>query len=441
MSEKKFCHDCGFAMDIDAKTCPECGFDMTEPAKEPAQKPAPAAETANVGAPNGSVIGAGARANVTGGVHTNTNTNTQVNTNTNTNTVNKTQNILQNQRTTNANIQTSNVDNSSVVNNTTIVMDGGKKEPEFCEVCGVPFDGKHARCPKCGKMICFDCKVKGKNRCVECEKKAVNDYRLAFQQLLLTTGGNLGTAGRQMMNQKARELEVEDVKATIEKELMEEYKPSVKAEQPVVAASAPQAVPQAATKAADQSKGGVVDNREPLRPKSNKSGGGAKWLILVLLLAGVGGYFALSGGKGQQTTDNGQQTTENRQQPSPAAAPQQQPAKAVQQPVAAPAPAPAAAPTPAPAPAPKPAAKPVPAAQPATPKTDANYEAGMAAYNDGDGLEAIKKFNASGSAQANYMLGVIYEKGCGNVAANAMMARKYYKKAAQQGSEEAKAKL
>ena len=440
MSEKKFCPDCGFAMDIDAKTCPECGFDMTEPAKEPAQELAPAAETANVGAPNGSVIGAGARANVTGGVHTNTNTNTQVNTNTNTNTVNKTQNILQNQRTTNANIQTSNVDNSSVVNNTTIVMDGGKKEPEFCEVCGVPFDGKHARCPKCGKMICFDCKVKGKNRCVECEKKAVNDYRLAFQQLLLTTGGNLGTAGRQMMNQKARELEVEDVKATIEKELMEEYKPSVKAEQPVVAASAPQAAPQAATKDADQSKSGVVDNREPLRPKSNKSGGGgAKWLILVLLLAGVGGYFALSGGKGQQTTDNGQQTTENRQQPSPAAAPQQQPAKAVQQPTAAP--APAAAPTSAPAPAAKPAAKPVPAAQPATPKTDANYEAGMAAYNDGDGLEAIKKFNASGSAQANYMLGVIYEKGCGNVAANAMMARKYYKKAAQQGSEEAKAKL
>ena len=440
MSEKKFCHECGYAMDIDAKTCPECGFDMTEPAKEPSQEPALAVEPANVGVPNGSVIGAGARANVTGGVHTNTNTNTQVNTNTNTNTVNKTQNILQNQRTTNANIQTSNVDNSSVVNNTTIVMDGGKKEPEFCEVCGVPFDGKHARCPKCGKMICFDCKVKGKNRCVECEKKAVNDYRLAFQQLLLTTGGNLGTAGRQMMNQKARELEVEDVKATIEKELMEEYKPAVKAEQPVVAASAPQTAPQAATKAADQSKGGVVDNREPLRPKSSKSGGGgAKWLILVLLLAGVGGYFALSGGKGQQTTDNGQQTTENRQQPSPAAAPQQQPTKAVQQPTAAP--APTAAPTSAPAPAAKPAAKPVPAAQPATPKTDANYEAGMAAYNDGDGLEAIKKFNASGSAQANYMLGVIYEKGCGNVAANAMMARKYYKKAAQQGSEEAKAKL
>ena len=433
MSEKKFCPECGYAMDINAKTCPECGCDMTEPAKEPAQELAPAAETANVGTPNGSVIGAGARANVTGGVHTNTNTNTQVNTNTNTNTntINKTQNVLQNQRTTNANIQTSNVDNSSVVNNTTIVMDGGKKEPEFCEVCGVPFDGKHARCPKCGKMICFDCKVKGKNRCVECEKKAVNDYRLAFQQLLLTTGGNLGTAGRQMMNQKARELEVEDVKATIEKELMEEYKPAVKAEQPVVTAGAPQQA--AAAKPVEQSKGGVVDNREPLRPKSNKSsGGGVKWLILVILLAGVG-YLVLSGGDKSEV-----KVPAATEQP---AAPKATPAPQKQQPAA-------AAPAPAPAPqkqstqtAQQPAPKPVQAAQPAAPKPDANYEAGMAAYNDGDGLGAISKFKASGSAKANYMLGLIYEKGCGNVAANAMMARKYYKEAAKLGSEEAKAKL
>ena len=425
MSEKKFCHECGYAMDINEKTCPECGLDMTEPAKESAPAE-PVALAANIGAPNDSVIGAGARANVTGGVHTNTNTNTQVNTNT----TNRTQNILQNQRTTNANIQTSNVDNSSVVNNTTIVMDGGKKEPEFCEVCGVPFEGKHARCPKCGKMICFDCKVKGKNRCVECEKKAVNDYRLAFQQLLLTTGGNLGTAGRQMMNQKARELEVEDVKATIEKELMEEYKPVVKAEQPVVAAAAPQTTQQAA-KPAEQSKGGVVDNREPLRPKSNKSGGGAKWLILVLLLAGVGGYLALSGDKSETKQPV---ATEQPAAPKKEAAPKQQTATPVQQPEAAPVPAPA----PAAKPAAQPAAKP---AQPVAPKTDANYEAGMVAYNNGDGLEAVKKFNASGSAQANYMLGTIYEKGCGNVAANAMMARKYYKKAAQQGSAEAKAKL
>jgi outer membrane biosynthesis protein TonB len=283
-------------------------------------------------------------------------------------------------------------------------------------------------------MICFDCKVKGKNRCVECEKKAVNDYRLAFQQLLLTTGGNLGTAGRQMMNQKARELEVEDVKAAIEKELMEEYKPTVKAEQPAVAASVPQAAQQApATKAAEQSKGGVVDNREPLRPKSSKRGGGAKWFILLLLLAGVGGYFALSGDDKSEVVEP-VATEQPVAAPKATPAPQQQPAKAAQEPEATP------APVATPAPAAKPV-QPVQKAQPATPKTDADYEAGMAAYKDGDGLEAIKRFNASGSAQANYMLGVIYEKGCGNVTANAMMARKYYKKAAQQGHEEAKAKL
>lgn len=48
-------------------------------------------------------------------------------------------------------------------------------------------------------------------------KKSINEYRLAFQQLLLTTNNNIGIAGRQMMDQKARELDVEDVKADIEK--------------------------------------------------------------------------------------------------------------------------------------------------------------------------------------------------------------------------------
>ena len=79
--------------------------------------------------------------------------------------------------------------------------------------------------------------------------------------------------------------------------------------------------------------------------------------------------------------------------------------------------------------------------QEAAPRTDANYEAGMKAYNDGDGLEAVRKFQASGSAEANYMLGVIYETGCGSVAANPMKARSFFKKAAAQGSAEAKAKL
>ncbi len=73
--------------------------------------------------------------------------------------------------------------------------------------------------------------------------------------------------------------------------------------------------------------------------------------------------------------------------------------------------------------------------------SDSNYENGMKAFKSKDGLEAIKYFKSSGSAESNYMLGVIYEQGCGNVAANAMMARKYFKTAAKMGSEAAKAKL
>ena len=368
------------------------------------------------------MIGAGSRANIMGSVNTTSTDMSQTTTNN------------MSQTTTNNNIQTSSVDNSSVVNNTTIVMEG-KKTPEFCEVCGSPFEGKHARCPKCGKLICFDCKVKGKNRCVECEKKAVNEYRMAFQQLLLTTNGNIGTAGRQMMNQKARDLDVENVKASIEKELMEEYKPVARAEQPTVIPNTTKVTNTAASEPAATAKGGVVDNRTPLRPKNNNGGGSSKWLILLVLIAvGAGAYFML--GKGD--TPKEQVATEAvTEQPAAPAAPSK--------PAAQPAPQPAAQPVAQPAPqqttvsAPK--AQPAQAAKPAEPKRDTNYEAGMAAYNKGEGLEAISKFKASGSAEANYMLGVIYEKGCGNVAANAMMARSFFKKAANQGHAEAKAKL
>lgn len=75
------------------------------------------------------------------------------------------------------------------------------------------------------------------------------------------------------------------------------------------------------------------------------------------------------------------------------------------------------------------------------PAVDANYEAGMKAYNEGDGLEAVRKFQDSGTPQSLYMLGVIYEKGCGGVESNAMKARSFFKKAAAQGSADAKAKL
>ena len=407
-------------MDIEERFCPECGAEVDVPETKETANAAPAA---NGGAAEPAVIGAGSRANIMGSVNTTSTDMSQTTTNN------------MSQTTTNTNIQTSSVDNSSVVNNTTIVMEG-KKTPEFCEVCGSPFEGKHARCPKCGKLICFDCKVKGKNRCVECEKKAVNEYRMAFQQLLLTTNGNIGAAGRQMMNQKARDLDVENVKASIEKELMEEYKPVARAEQPTVIPNTTKVTSTTATEPAATAKGGVVDNRTPLRPKSNSGGGSSKWLILLVLIAvGAGAYFML--GKGDTPKEQTATETVAEQPAAPAAS---------NKPAATPVAQPAPQPTPQPAPQPAttvsaPKAQPAQAAKPAEPKRDTNYEAGMAAYNKGEGLEAISKFKASGSAEANYMLGVIYEKGCGNVAANAMMARSFFKKAANQGHAEAKAKL
>lgn len=433
MSKTKFCDECGYAMDINETRCPECGAEVKNPvANEPAvpspgREPvalSPGRKTTDDGAADAAAVGIGKNANIMGSVNTTTSNTSHTNTNVQTN----------NQ--TNTNVQTSNVDNSSVVNNTTIVMEG-KKTPEFCEVCGSPFEEKHARCPKCGKMICFDCKVKGKNRCVECEKKAVNEYRMTFQQLLLTTNGNIGAAGRQMMNQKARDLEVEEVKAAIEKELMEEYKPTTRAEQPTVAPNASKATSTAATESAT-AKGGVVDNRAPLRPTgtAKKSGGGSsKWLVLIVLLAvGAGAYFLL--GKGDATEAPVPEETVTEQPAAPAASQATSPSKPTATTVTQPTPQPQSAPA-VTAPAPKPAT----AAKPAAPQRDVNYEAGMAAYNQNDGLEAISKFKASGSAEANYMLGVIYEKGCGNVAANAMMARSFFKKAANQGHAGAKAKL
>lgn len=408
MSKTKFCSECGYSMDIGERLCPECGAEVENPAAATpvAKEPVGSVSSAGSEAPEARVFGTGSRNNISGSVNTST-------TNTNTSHMN-------------TNIQTSSVDNSSVVNNTTIVMEG-KKTPEFCEVCGSPFEGKHARCPRCGKMICFDCKVKGKNRCVECEKKAVNEYRMAFQQLLLTTNGNIGAAGRQMMNQKARDLDVEDVKAGIEKELMEEYGPAPRAEQPTVVPNKAKAMGAAGSSTSVGSKGDVFVSLPPA-----KGGGGLKWLVLVVLIAvGAGVFFLLGRGGSSEEQTVAPEVVEqpvapvtSPAKPAPTAAPTSQPTPKAQ-------PTPAATPDP----------KPVQAAKPAAPKRDANYDAGMAAYNKGDGLEAISKFKASGSAEANYMLGVIYEKGCGNVGANAMMARSFYKKAANQGHAEAKAKL
>lgn len=38
---------------------------------------------------------------------------------------------------------------------------------------------------------------------------------------------------------------------------------------------------------------------------------------------------------------------------------------------------------------------------------------GMTAFDNGKGLDAVRLFKKSGSAKSYYMLGLIYENGCG----------------------------
>lgn len=390
MSKEIFCPECGEKMAAEERFCQNCGAEFI------------ADETKNKKIVETPVVGAGARANIMGGVHQASTTNTNVN--------------------------SSSVDNSSTVNhNTTYVMNEKKKE--FCEVCGNPLEEKHAKCPKCGKEICMDCKVKGKARCVECEKKAVNEYRLAFQQLQLTTNGNIGVTGRQMMDQKARELDVEDVKASIEKELIELYKPQNRAVQPDVV---PNATVVENVETLNGAKGiGTLDGRTAIKPKTQGSGN-KTWLVIVILVVAVGAYFLLNkeseklpdSTKTEETTVTQPEKVET-QQTEPI---QKAEVKSIQ--------------------VKQESEPPVVSEQPSKSepvvvevKKDANYDAGMKDYEAGNGLEAINAFKSSGSAKAYYMLGLIYENGCGNVGKNAMMARKNFKKAAQMGSEEAKAKL
>lgn len=403
MSTERFCPECGTKIAENERFCPDCGADLDDGTTS--QK---SADTQ--GNP---VIGAGARTNVTGGITTNSSSNS----------ISRTTNTL----TRNTNVNTSSIDNSSTVNhNTTIVM--GKDKAEYCDVCGNPLGEKHARCPKCGKQICFDCKVKNKNRCIECEKKAVNEYRVAFQQLLLTTNGNIGIAGRQMMDTKARELDVEDVKSSIEKELLELYKPAVKPVQPTVAPSQPAASHNTAPNENTGAKGvGTLTGSAPVPPRTGNSGGKStggnrnKWLIpviAVVIIIAIVVVISLPKDKPAKETAVPAET----EQTQPAATPQQTEQAAPAET------APAVKAQPAEKPAPK-------------PEKDLEYEKGMAAYDKGEGLEAIGHFKASGSAESYYMLGVIYEQGCGSVGKNAMMARQNFKKAADLGNAKAKAKL
>ena len=398
MNKERFCPECGEKIEADERFCQNCGSEI--PVEEsPIQKPA--ADTP--------VVGAGARANIMGGIHQASTTHTNVNTSNH--------------------VNTSNVDNSSTVNNnTTYVMNEKKKE--FCEVCGNPLEERHAKCPKCGKEICIDCKVKGKPRCIECEKKALNEYRVAFQQLLLTTNGNLGVAGRQMMDQKARELDVEDAKVKIEKELTDMYKPVQRAVQPEVVPVS--SVANKPTPQAEEGQKGIgsLDGRKPLEPKNSGSGSNKVWIMIVALLVVVIAVFVLLNGDKEQASASAPVVVENTNSADNTA--KEQPKVSENQV--------AAVETPKVQPVVEtPKVQPEP--QPVVEKEDPNYDAGMKAYNAKNGLDAISHFKKSGSAKAYYMLGVIYESGCGNVSKNAMLARKNFKKAAELGSAEAKAKL
>ena len=441
MSKERFCPECGAKIAENERFCPDCGADIateTETARQPELPVQPERRESPVRQEptqqeqqDGRVIGIGARANISGGISTTTNS---MSTSTST-------------RTSNTSVNTSNVDNSSTVNhNTTIVM--GKDKAEYCEVCGNPFGEKHARCPKCGKQICFDCKVKNKNRCIECEKRAINEYRVAFQQLLLTTNGNIGIAGRQMMDSKARELDVEDVKAGIEKELTDLYKPATKPVQPTVApASHAQAAPAQQTNNQNSQgqnnqngqKGvGTLTGEAPLPPRTGNTGGNKyapekkknKWLlpaIIVVIIIVVAVVVLKPKGEKKQADTAPAKTEQTQPAASQTSTPQaaekvtggSAPAQSVQ----------------------KVQTAKKPAAEQAAPKKDADYEAGMAAYEKGEGLEAIEHFTSSGSADSYYMMGVIYEQGCGSVGKNALKARQNFKKAADLGSAKAKAKL
>lgn len=66
---------------------------------------------------------------------------------------------------------------------------------------------------------------------------------------------------------------------------------------------------------------------------------------------------------------------------------------------------------------------------PVAPKYDEAYTRGKAAYEAGDGIEAVKWLKQSRNKEANALLAAIYENGCGGVSANPMMAQKYRKQA------------
>lgn len=394
--------ECRIKVEDNENFCPICGCKTVE---EVPVKSNEFHQEASAAMPGAALIGEGARVNATGGI-------TQTNTTTHHTTADK-------------------IDQSSkIVYN--------KEKKEFCEICGSPFEEKHARCPKCGKEICLECKVKGKNRCVNCEKQAVKDYEAAFKDVLFASNGNISLSERRMLNQKASELDVEDVKEKVEKEVLTMFKPVQPEVAPVSAGTYAETAStgsqdMAAAKGIGSLAGGVSvkpNSNSGANRRSNDGGnksGGSKWIFIALLIlvAGVA-YLFMGGDKESEQPQPSVQQVEQPATTQPASKSASKPATKSSQPVQQ-----------------TPAAVEQSTTAPAQPtvKKDTSYEAGMKAYEAGNGLDAISAFQKSGSAKAYYMIGVIYENGCGTVGKNAMLARKNFKKAAQMGSSEAKAKL
>ena len=211
-------------------------------------------------------------------------------------------------------------------------------------------------------------------------------------------------------------LDVEDTKSSIEKELVELYKPQNRAVQPDIVAAT------AITGVSGGTKGvGTLDGRIAIKPKT-KGGMNKIWAIIAVLVLVIASFVVLNKESGTLQEVATAPSGEEQVQPAKSVQATQGETTSAKQDVA--------------------NAQPKKAEQTVVKEVkDANYDAGMKAYEAKNGLEAINAFKSSGSAEAYYMLGVIYENGCGNVGKNAMMARKNFKKAAQMGSEKAKAKL
>lgn len=96
-----------------------------------------------------------------------------------------------------------------------------------------------------------------------------------------------------MMDQKARELDVEDVKADIEKEMIELYKPASKATQPAVVSTPSSDRPAQSQEANQKGIGALTGTHQ--HPISRPGSGRNKWISLsVIILVVLAGYFILS---------------------------------------------------------------------------------------------------------------------------------------------------